>query len=206
MGTIGFVLKRVQDLKKLRLNSVTYRKRTWARGFTSFVRSTRQTSASSIQKGANIIVSCFDIWDFVSCVHYFWSVQLKWWSRKAKNDCTKQKKKLDFYGLNSGWMCSLEGRKLLLILNGHGNEADFLGFLQILGPHRSLTLPFEPFRFWLRICGDIPNRKTTPRLSESGSRRLSDSASRGVADSPTWRVGESTTHRLVESGSRLLNV
>ena len=34
-------------------------------------------------------------------------------------------------------------------LKGHGNEADFLGFLQILGPHRSLTLPFEPFRFWL---------------------------------------------------------
>jgi hypothetical protein len=34
-------------------------------------------------------------------------------------------------------------------LKGHGNEADFLGFLQKLGPHRSLTLPFEPFRFWL---------------------------------------------------------
>ena len=79
-------------------------------------------------------------------------------------------------------------------LKGHGNEADFLGFLQKLGPHRSLTLPFEPFRFWLRIRGDIRNRKTTPRLAESGSRRLSDSASRGVADSPIRR------------GSRLLNV
>ena len=32
-------------------------------------------------------------------------------------------------------------------LKGHGNESDFLGFLQKLGPHRSLTLPFEPFRF-----------------------------------------------------------
>jgi hypothetical protein len=32
-------------------------------------------------------------------------------------------------------------------LKGHGNEADFLGFLQKLGSHRSLTLPFEPFRF-----------------------------------------------------------
>jgi len=54
-------------------------------------------------------------------------------------------------------------------LKGHGNEADFLGFLQKLVSHRSLTLPFEPFRFWLRIR-DIGNRKTTPRLGESGSR------------------------------------
>ena len=55
-------------------------------------------------------------------------------------------------------------------LKGHGNEADFLGFLQKLVPHRSLTLPFEPFRFWLRIRGDIRNRKTTPRVGDSASR------------------------------------
>ncbi len=91
-------------------------------------------------------------------------------------------------------------------LKGHGNEADFLGFLQKLGPHRSLTLPFKPFRFWLWIQGDIGNRKTTPRLGELVSRRLSDSASRGVVGSLTRRVGESTTHRLAESGNRLLNV
>ena len=91
-------------------------------------------------------------------------------------------------------------------LKGHGNEANFLGFLQKLVPHRSLTLPFEPFRFWLRIRGDIRNRKTTPRLGDSASRRLSDSVSRGVGDSPTRRVGESMTRRLGESGSRLLNV
>jgi hypothetical protein len=60
-------------------------------------------------------------------------------------------------------------------LKRYGNEADFLGFLQKLVPHRSLTLPFEPFRFWLRIRGDIRNQM------ESGSRRLPDSASRGVA-------------------------
>jgi hypothetical protein len=30
-------------------------------------------------------------------------------------------------------------------LKGHGNEADFLGFFQKLVPHKSLTLPFEPF-------------------------------------------------------------
>jgi hypothetical protein len=48
-------------------------------------------------------------------------------------------------------------------LKGHGNEADFLGFLQKLVPHRSLTLPFEPFRLRLRIRGDI-------RLPDSASR------------------------------------
>ncbi len=69
----------------------------------------------------------------------------------------------------------------MLLLKGHGNEADFLGFLQKLVPHRSLTLLFEPFRFWLRIRGDIRNRKTNPRLA---------------------RVGESATLRLGESGSR----
>jgi hypothetical protein len=56
-------------------------------------------------------------------------------------------------------------------LKGHGNEADFLGFLHKLVRHRSFTVHFEPFRFWLRIRGDIRNRKTTPRLGESGSRR-----------------------------------
>ncbi len=106
-----------------------------------------------------------------------------------------------------------------LTSKGHGNEADFLGFLQKLVPHRSLTLPFEPFRFWLRIRGDIRNRKTTPRLGdsvsrgvcswlfkrklgESESRRLPDSASQGVANSPTQRVGESSTPRLGWPGSR----
>ncbi len=83
-------------------------------------------------------------------------------------------------------------------LKGHGNEADFLGFLQKLGPHRSLTLPFEPFRIWLRIHGDIRNQKTTPRLTKSGSRRLSDSVSRGVDDSTSRRVWESAFECLKE--------
>jgi hypothetical protein len=56
-------------------------------------------------------------------------------------------------------------------LKGHGIEADFLGFLQKSVWHRFLTLNFEPFRFGLRIRGDIRNRKTTPRLVESGSRQ-----------------------------------
>jgi len=56
-------------------------------------------------------------------------------------------------------------------LKGHGNEADFLGFLQKQVRHESLRLPFEPFRFRHRICGDIRNRKTTPRLAKSGSRQ-----------------------------------
>jgi len=61
---------------------------------------------------------------------------------------------------------------MYLILKGRGYEADNLVFLQKLVPHRSLTLPFEPFRFWLRIRGDIRNRKTTIRLGESESRLL----------------------------------
>ncbi len=69
-------------------------------------------------------------------------------------------------------------------LKGHGNEADFLGFLQKLVPHRSLTLPFKPFWFWLRIRGDFAIEKR-------------------LGDSPTRRVGESLTLRLAESGSRL---
>ncbi len=52
-------------------------------------------------------------------------------------------------------------------VKGQGNEADFLWLLQKLVPHRSLTLPFEPFRFWLRIRGDIRNRKPTRRVGES---------------------------------------
>jgi hypothetical protein len=57
----------------------------------------------------------------------------------------------------------------IISLKGHGNEADFLGFLHKSVWHRSLTLHFDPFRFWLRIRGDIRNKK-----------RLSDSPSRGV--------------------------
>jgi hypothetical protein len=49
-----------------------------------------------------------------------------------------------------------------LHVKGHGNEADFLGFSHKSVPHESLTLPFEPFRFLLRIGGDIRNRQTTP--------------------------------------------
>jgi hypothetical protein len=70
-------------------------------------------------------------------------------------------------------------------LKGHGNEADFPRFLHKSARHRSLTLHFEPFRFWLGIRGDIRNQKTTLRLIESGRRRLSHSASWGVVDSPT---------------------
>ncbi len=80
------------------------------------------------------------------------------------------------------------------MLKGRGNEADFLEFLQKLVPHRPLTLRFEPFRFWLRICGDIRNQKTTLRLGESG-----------VDDSPTRRIGESAFECLKENRSRYSN-
>jgi hypothetical protein len=67
------------------------------------------------------------------------------------------------------------GRWLIYISKGHGNEADFLGFLQKLVPHRSFTLPFEPFLFWLQIHGDIRNWKTTHWLGESATRRVGKS-------------------------------
>jgi len=57
----------------------------------------------------------------------------------------------------------------------------FWGFLQKSVRHRFLTLKFEPFRFGLRIRGDIRNRKKTPRLA--------DSESRGVGESSTLRIG-----------------
>jgi hypothetical protein len=77
---------------------------------------------------------------------------------------------------------------LQMLLKGHGNEADFLGFLQKLVPHsRSLILPFEPFRFRPQIRGDIVIEKRLP-------------------NSPTRRVRESLTLHLGESESRLLNV
>jgi hypothetical protein len=69
----------------------------------------------------------------------------------------------------------------MVFLKGHGNEAYFLGFLQKLVPHESLTLPFEPFRFLLRIRGDIRIQKTTPRYhryEESPTLRISDTRSR----------------------------
>ncbi len=55
-----------------------------------------------------------------------------------------------------------------MFLKRHGNEADFLGFLQKLVPHASLTLSFEPFLFWLRIRGDIRILKTAPRYHRYG--------------------------------------
>jgi hypothetical protein len=49
-----------------------------------------------------------------------------------------------------------------MFLKGHGNEADFLGFLHKPVRHRSLTLRFEPFHL-LQIFGDIHNKKKTSR-------------------------------------------
>jgi hypothetical protein len=42
---------------------------------------------------------------------------------------------------------SIKINALLTLLKGHGNETDFLGFLQKSVPRESLTLHFEPFRF-----------------------------------------------------------
>ena len=100
-------------------------------------------------------------------------------------------------------------RMLSISLKGHGNEADFLGFSQKLVPHESRTQPFGPFRFWLRIRGDIRIRKMTPRYHrygesalESFKRKLSASMIRRVVDSPTQRYGESATPRINDTESR----
>ncbi len=82
------------------------------------------------------------------------------------------------------------------------------------------TVPFGPFRFWLRIRGDIRIRKTTPRYHRYGEsatpritdtesrlfnffkRKLSVSMIRRVVDSPHQSYGDSPTPRIGESGSR----
>ncbi len=117
--------------------------------------------------------------------------------------------------------------KMFFNLKGHGNEADFLGFLQKLGPHRSLTLPSSCSAFGFEFAeifviekrlsdsasrgvDDSPTRRVgesafeclKEKLGGSESRRLPDSANRGVANSPTQRVGELSTPRLGESGRR----
>jgi hypothetical protein len=56
-------------------------------------------------------------------------------------------------------------------LKGHGNEPVFSMFLLESLWHRSLTLSFKPFRFWLQILGDIHIGKLTPRIGESGSQQ-----------------------------------
>ncbi len=98
-----------------------------------------------------------------------------------------------------------------MFLKGHGNEADFLGFLQKLVSHRSLTLTSScsDFGFEFAEIFVIENDSPTQRLGdpgESGSWRLSDSRSLEVANTPIWRVGETMTPLLAESESRLLNV
>jgi hypothetical protein len=90
-------------------------------------------------------------------------------------------------------------------LKGHGNEADFLGFLQKLVPHESLTIPFGPFRFWLRIHGDIRIWKTTPcyhRYGESPTPRIIELGSRRL---PQHWYAESPTPCITDTESRLLN-
>ncbi len=89
-----------------------------------------------------------------------------------------------------------------LLIKGTWEWGGFLGFSQKLVPHRSLTLPFEPFRFWLRIRGG----KATPRLGYSPTRRVGESATlrlsnQGVHDSLTCRVGESAFECLTENSA-----
>jgi hypothetical protein len=73
-------------------------------------------------------------------------------------------------------------------------EQDFSIFLHTSVRHRSLTQPFEPFRFWLRNRGDFHNRVSC---------RLTVSQTHGVVDFPTHLYGESTNLRITDTKSFL---
>jgi hypothetical protein len=116
-----------------------------------------------------------------------------------------------FYQINWQQYCRFHPQ-----LKGHGNETDFLGFLQKLVPHESLTLPFGPIRFWLRIRGDIRIGKTTPRyhrygelptlrIDHTGSHWLPVSLSRGVDNSQHHWYAEWATPCITDTESQLLN-
>jgi len=76
----------------------------------------------------------------------------------------------------------------------HGNETGFSIFLNInrfrIGPYAQ---PFKSFQFWLRIRGDICNRKSTPRPFPT-------SVIQGDADSPYRWYGE-LANELVKENS-----
>ncbi len=68
-----------------------------------------------------------------------------------------------------------------------------------------LTLPLRPFRFSLRINGDIHIEKRLPAITDTETRRLPISISREVDDSPHHWYVESATPRITDTESRLLN-
>jgi hypothetical protein len=58
----------------------------------------------------------------------------------------------------------------------------------------TLTLLFDPFRFWLRIRGDILIWKTTPRIVDTGSRYLKKISIASIFRTLSSRVGEYFVH------------
>ncbi len=99
------------------------------------------------------------------------------------------------------WYLPLGWSTVQSTLKGHGNEEDFLGFLQKLLPHESLTLSLR-----LQIRGDIHIRKTTTcyhRYGESLTpRRVANSPHHWYAESPTPRITYSRSQRLLASPIR----
>jgi hypothetical protein len=85
--------------------------------------------------------------------------------------------------------------QLLVYLKGHGNEADFLRFMQKLVWHWSLTLHFKFEEIFV----------IKKQFADSASRGVTNSPSRGIADSPTRQLRESLTLRCGESGSHCLS-
>ncbi len=116
----------------------------------------------------------------IKCNQHECGQQCMWSLDSLPNIATSQERKntsritfdLLFFTIKAFFLPSAMS-PLLPLLKGHGNETDFLGFLQKLIPHESLTLPFEPFRFWLQIRRDIHIRKTIPRYHRYGVSRTS---------------------------------
>ncbi len=69
-------------------------------------------------------------------------------------------------------------------LKGHGNEADFLGFLQKLVPHESLTIPSSCSDFGFEFAEIFILEKLLPAITNTGSHRFRVSVIRGGANSP----------------------
>jgi hypothetical protein len=94
---------------------------------------------------------------------------------------------------------------MLAKLKGTWQWGGFSWVFAEIVPHESFTLTFGPFRFWLRIRGDIRIRKTTPAITDTGSRRLGVSVIQGVANSPHHWYAESPIPRITDTESRLFN-
>jgi hypothetical protein len=102
---------------------------------------------------------------------------------------------------------------IYISLKGHGNEADFLGFLQKLVPHWSLQYLSSHAAFGFELAEIFVIEKQLPDSAtlDLGSRQLPDSPSRRVGfwmykrklgELESWRLPNSASRRVVDSLTR----